>query len=149
MSEIWLPQSEADRLISIPKKRLDDKEHIFPPLNIKYKLDLVSLDGKERFELDMSCSSKSVQKLKLQKRSHGTIVLVRLDIHGAPHRNPDGEEFPCPHIHTYKEGFGDSWATPIDRNVFPDTDDHWRTISDFFKYCMVVNPPILTKALLS
>ncbi|MFW9280162.1 DUF6978 family protein [Glaesserella parasuis] len=25
--------------------------------------------------------------------------MVRLDIEGPPHRNPDGEEIICPHIH--------------------------------------------------
>jgi hypothetical protein len=35
------------------------------------------------------------------------VVLVRLDLGGAPHRNPFDEEIGVPHLHLYREGFGD------------------------------------------
>ena len=147
MSDLWISQDEADRLISTPKRRADDSNHLFPPADRQYKIEIVSVDGRETFILDMSCSSKVVQELKLQKRSRGNIVLVRLDISGAPHRNPDGVEYPCPHIHTYKEGYGDSWASPIDSSIFSNTEDHWITIHEFFRFCNIDPPPNLIKSL--
>jgi hypothetical protein len=37
---------------------------------------------------------------------------MRLDLDGPPHRNPDDEEIPWPHLHVYREGYGDKWASP-------------------------------------
>ena len=62
----------------------------------------------ESFSLDIS-RKKVVLKMKYQLRARQTIVLARLDF-GAKHRNPDGEEIGVPHLHVYKEGYGDKFA---------------------------------------
>jgi hypothetical protein len=68
-------------------------------------------------------------------------ILARLDFGGPPHRNPDGEEIPCPHLHLYREGYGDKWAVPIPVDRFPNVNDLWLTLQDFMDYCNVIEPP--------
>ena len=60
---------------------------------------------------------------------------LRLDYGGPLHRNPDGEEIPCPHLHIYREGYGDKWAVPIPTQDSPNIHDHWQTLQDFMRYC--------------
>jgi MoaA/NifB/PqqE/SkfB family radical SAM enzyme len=66
---------------------------------------------------------------------------MRLDIDGAPHRNPDGELIPCPHLHIYRENFGDKWAYPLPQGKFRNLSDLFRTFEDFMAECNVVDPP--------
>jgi hypothetical protein len=58
-------------------------------------------------------------------------VLVRLDLGGAPHRNRDDEEIGVPHLHLYREGFGDKWATPLPSDRFRNPADVWTTSKTF------------------
>ena len=62
-------------------------------------------------------------------------ILVRLDVDGPPHENPDGSEVPCPHLHVYKERFGDKWAHALPPGVFSDTSNLTKTFLDFLGYC--------------
>ena len=84
--------------------------------------------------------------------------MIRLDINGSPHTNPDtdtvpvdflegfnGETIESPHIHLYVEGFMDKWAIPVPKNTFTDTNDLYRTLHEFFDYCKVTEPPIVHK----
>ena len=73
--------------------------------------------------------------------------MLRLDLGGNPHRNPDGEEINCPHIHVYKEGFGDRWAKPLDLNSFKNLDNIILTFYDFLNYCNAKDFPKLENRL--
>jgi hypothetical protein len=73
------------------------------------------------FLLDVTLYQIKLTKATFQNRARAVIILYRLDIDGAPHRNPDDQEVPCPHLHVYREGFGDKWATPAPTDKFPDT----------------------------
>jgi hypothetical protein len=77
------------------------------------------------------------------------IVLLRLDLDGPPHRNPDGVELPCPHLHVYREGYGDKWAmgAPVDR--YPDTADLFSTCEAFMRDCNIIGPTRIEKGLFS
>jgi len=75
------------------------------------------------------------------------VVLVRLDFGGHPHRNPDGEEILSPHLHIYKEGYGDKWAIPVPTDRFPNMDDLWKTLEDFMRFCNITEPPFIEKGL--
>lgn len=66
---------------------------------------------------------------------------------GPPHRNPDGQEIPCPHLHLYREGFADKWAQAIDPQVFQNPGDLWETLQDFMDFCRVVEPPNIQRGL--
>ncbi len=86
-------------------------------------------------------------KVTYNNRVKVSIILVRLDIDGPSHRNPDGAEVPCPHIHHYREGFGDKWAIPAPIDLFRNTDDIWESLRDFFRYCNIVEPPLIERGL--
>lgn len=81
-------------------------------------------------------------------RTQTSIVLIRLDLAGTTHRNPDGELIPCPHLHRYKEGFGDRWAMPIPEDLFKQVDNIIATMYDFADYCHVVQLPQVIGGLL-
>ena len=74
-------------------------------------------------------------------------MLVRLDLGGAPHRNPDGEEITVPHLHVYREGYGDKWAVPVPVDVFTSTNDVWRTLEEFMRFCNISQPPHIERGL--
>lgn len=147
MPGINLTQDEADQLISMAKVRLDDYQYYFPKPGNSICAPLTSVDRREAFLLDISRGKINLAKVKYQNRSRQVIVLVRLDIEGSPHRNPDGEEVPTPHLHIFREGYGDKWAVPIQLHNFPDTTDLFRTMEDFMSYCNITQPPLVERGL--
>lgn len=60
--------------------------------------------------------------------------MLRLDIEGPAHLNPDGNEIQCPHIHIYKEGYQLKWAYPLNQHIKTNTDDLFQVLIDFLKY---------------
>ena len=72
--------------------------------------------------------------------------MCRLDL-GVPHRNPDGEEIPAPHLHIYREGYDDKWAYPLPQDTFTNIDDKWQIFLDFMKYCNIVDAPNFKRGL--
>jgi len=66
-----------------------------------------------------------------QNRARGVAILARLDFGGAPHRNPDDEEITCPHLHLYREGYGDRSAVPLPAERFSDAGDPWVLLQSF------------------
>jgi hypothetical protein len=145
--EIVISQSEADAFISMPKVRIDETEWDYPISGAALAIPLISEDRRTNFFLDVSRGRISLAKGKYQNRVHQSVILVRLDFGGAPHRNPDGEEIACPHLHIYKEGYGDKWAVPIPVDKFPNIADAWATLEDFMRYCTINRPPIIQKGL--
>lgn len=141
-----LTQPEADALLALEKQCLTEETHSLPSLGGRLSVDLSSLDGREQFNLDVNRSYISFSKVTYQTRARVTVVLARLDVAGAPHRNPDDSEIPCPHLHLYREGYGDKWALPLPAD-FGDISDGWRTLEDFMAYCHIVKPPIFEKGL--
>lgn len=71
------------------------------------------------------------------------VVLVRLDFGGGLHRNPDDTEVPSPHLHIYREDFGDKWAVPAPKNEFGDTGNLRQTLDDFMRFCKITQPPYI------
>jgi len=134
-----LTQSEADMLISIAKKLLIKGTVVFPSSGDYGKLELSSLDGREEFVVDMNRRGQiRLTKCTYQERYRKDIILLRLDIDGPNHTNPDGTELPCPHLHIYREGFEDKWAVPLPTN-FTNISDLVNTLLEFLRYCNVVN----------
>lgn len=105
MPEINLTQPEADALIAMEKHRVDEQEYEYPGLGGSIVVPLVSPDKREGFLLDVSRGRIDLLKGTYQNRARQVVVLVRLDFGGPTHRNPDGVELPCPHLHIYREGF--------------------------------------------
>jgi len=147
MADIELTQAEADALIQLPKIPENKDTWNYPPLGGSISIPLISTHKREHFLLDISRGQINLTKGKYQNRSREVIVLVRLDFGGSPHRNPDGEEIPSPHLHIYKEGYGHKWAYPISALEFPNIEDIGRTLYDFMKYCNMVEFPIVQMGL--
>jgi hypothetical protein len=147
MADLNLTQDGADGLLAMEKVRDDENEHLFPQAGGSLSLPLFSVDRREEFVLDLSRGRIDLAKVKFQNRARQVVVLARLDLGGPPHRNPDGEEIPCPHLHLYRVGYGDKWAQPLPAGVFSDPADMWRTIHDFYRYCRITKPPRLDRGL--
>lgn len=144
---LYLSQAEANALIAM-EKHTDSKEtYRLPDLGGGVTVPLMSADGNEPFLLDVHRSRINLSKGKFQNRARTTIVLVRVDIGGAPHRNPDGQEIDCPHIHLYREGYGDKWAYSLPADKFRNPTSHWDTLYDFLAYCNVTKLPYFEKGL--
>lgn len=129
-----LTQVEADRLISLIKS-LDSMN----PIHLPDKGGMLQLNASspenERFILDIRRGRINISQATLQTRYNKSLPLIRLDIEGPSHTNPDSEIIPCPHIHIYREGYMDRWAYPVvtDKN-FTDLNDLTLILYDFLKY---------------
>lgn len=147
MTEIHISQTEATRLINIEKRAESSDAYTYPSLGGAINIPVLSIDLREKFIIDVSRGRVNLLKGTNQLRSHQVIVLVRLDFNGSPHRNPDGEEIACPHMHIYQEGYGDKWAYPLPDGVFSNLDDGLQTIRDFMGYCNVTTLPEVNREL--
>ena len=147
MADMNLTQAEADALIGMEKHRVNEDRSDFPMAGQSLVLPLQSADKREQFVLDMSRGRIDLLKVKMQNRGRQVIVLVRLDLGGAPHRNPDDEEIPAPHLHVYREGYGDKWAIPVPADRFTATSDLWATLREFMQFCNVTQPPYIERGL--
>lgn len=147
MTEINLTQAEADALIDMEKHRMNDDPYDFPMGGQSLVLPMQSSDKREHFLLDLSRGRIDLRKVKMQTRGRQVIVLVRLDLGGPPHRNPDGEEISGPHLHVYREGYSDKWAIPLPSDRFRINDGMWTTLEDFFQFCNVTLQPNIERGL--
>lgn len=148
MPETNISQKEANELIAMEKHRIDDiTTYDFPARGEKFNIELKSLDARETFLLDVSRQRINQYKIKYQNRARSTIVLVRLDFAGRPHQNPDSEEIPTPHLHIYREGFGDKWARPLLKELFPNINDPFETLIHFMEFCNITKQPKFNKPL--
>ncbi|MBI3837819.1 MAG: hypothetical protein HY288_07785 [Planctomycetia bacterium] len=123
MADMNLTQAEGDALIAMEEHRANE------------------------VLLDLSRGRIDLAKVKLQNRGRQVVVLVRLDLGGAPHRNPDDEEVACPHLHLYRDGYGDKWAVPAPADRFPNPSDLWATLGHFMAYCNITRPPHIERGL--
>ncbi len=134
-------QSEADALLALAKYCLDQRPRDYPPRGIGQTIELFSQDKREVFLLDVERSSINLSKGKYQTRARQIVILARLCFGGPPHRNPDGEDVPRPHIHIYREGFADKWAFQLPVDDFSNQTDLWALLQDFMGYCNIVERP--------
>lgn len=144
---IDLTQSEADFLVGMPKKASSSRVYVFPEAGGKLIIELQSVDETEQFIVDINRSRIKMNGITYQNRAREIFVLRRLDIDGPPHRNPDGEIIPCPHLHMYKEGYGAKWAYPISPEMFNDLTDQGKTLHDFLSAINTVEAPQLQMGL--
>lgn len=147
MADINITQAEADALIAMEKHRANEERADFPMGGQSVVVPLQSADRREQFLLDLSRGRIDLLKVKMQNRGRQVVVLVRLDLAGAPHRNPDDEEIASPHLHVYREGYGDKWAIPVPPDRFRNVADVWTTLEDFLRFCNVTQPPHIEQGL--
>jgi hypothetical protein len=143
MADIMITQEEADALISTMKVRISEETWNYPLSGGKISIPLISKDKKENFWLDVRRGRIDLLKGTYQNRVRQVIVLVRLDFGGSAHRNPDDREIKSPHLHLYREGYGDKWAIPLPDGVFTDTTNLMNMLGDFMHYCNITEPPTI------
>lgn len=102
-----LTQAEADRFVSMAKHFVRPPESItiLPGADDSY--EVAALDDRERFLLDVWRGTLRLTKVSFQNRVRTVVVLVRLDVDGAPHTNPDGQRLAGTHLHLFREGYED------------------------------------------
>jgi hypothetical protein len=149
MADIDITQAEADALMAMEKRCAEEKEWLFPAPGDRLAIPLTSMDKRENFMLDVTRGQIKLTKATYQNRARSAIVLLRLDIDGPPHQNPDGAEIPCPHLHIYREGFGDKWAVPAPAERYANTADLFLTCDAFMDHCNIADRPNLQKGLFS
>lgn len=147
MTTVDLTQEEADALIVMDKYKVNDDTYDYPGTSGSISIPLSSGDGRESFLLDVYRGRLDLRKGTYQERGRQIIVLVRLDFGGPPHRNPDGIEVGSPHLHIFREGFGDKWAFPLRAEDFPNITDPWSMLDDFMRYCKIVDRPDIRRGL--
>ena len=152
MGDVQLTQLEADALIAIEKQHevndaANDNSPALPDLGGKLCVPLLCVNKREKFSLDITRGRIDLKKETRQLRGRQAIVLLRLDVGGSPHRNPDDTEISCPHLHIYREGFHHKWAIPIPSGVFQNIDDSWQTLHDFAKYANITSLPTFERGL--
>jgi hypothetical protein len=135
-----LTQAEADNLIAMEKAFVNRVTITLPP-GTDATHELVSDDGREQFLLDVWRGTIRISKLKFQNRARKVIVLVRLDLGGAPHTNPDGQRLGGTHLHVYREGHEDRWAWPLDPTQFTNPADFRQALDDFCRFCNIQDVP--------
>jgi hypothetical protein len=144
MSINELTQNEADQLLKIPKSQIDNIRYMLPSPGKLIQIPLKSFDSKHEFMLDVRSGRIELKKGTCQLRTATVHVLARVDLAGGIHRNPDGKEITCPHIHRYIEGYNDQWAYPLPKD-FSKPDDLWQVLNDFFGYCNIVDKPYIER----
>lgn len=145
MADIFLTQEEADTLFGMAKYPGSEDAFDFPSLGGRIKVPLISYDSRESFILDVNRKRISLC-LTTQIRARTNCVLARLDF-GAPHQNPDGSVVGSPHLHLYKEGYGDKWAYMVPDGMLSDGDNAWQVLLDFCKFCHIVRIPNISRGL--
>ena len=141
-----LTQKEADALLAMEKHSITDDRFEFPSLGGALRISLYSSDRREEFNLDVTRGRILLEKHTFQTRARKAVILARLDVAGPPHRNPDGEEIDCPHLHLYREGYGAKWAIPLPNELAGIT-DVIELMDAFLDYCKVVNKPTINRGL--
>lgn len=142
-SDLYLDQETVNLLIAMEKCRENDNGEYFPTEGQSISVDLVSRCRKENFILDIGRGRINLQKVTYQNRAKKIIPLIRLDVGGPPHRNPDGQEISTPHLHIYREGHGDRFAVEVPEDCFTNPSNMWQLLQDFMRYCNIVEPPII------
>jgi len=143
-----LTQTEADTLLAMEKQRENPSiTYEYPTSGGRLMVPLISTDGREQFILDVRRKNIQLTRNRFQVRGQKVYVLARLDLDDTPHRNPDGEEVPGPHIHLYREGYGDKWAYPLP-DAFTSPDDCMVTFGQFLVYCAITDTLLIDTGLL-
>lgn len=138
-----LNQAEADYLLRVEKVRITEEPYDSPGIAGSLELPIAARDGREDFLLNIIRGRISLTKCVFQLRARIVVVLARLDIDGPAHQNPDGTILGCPHIHLYREGFGDKWAFDAAKLNLSKSDRLDDVYHKFCDFCSIIEPPIL------
>lgn len=136
-----LTDNEVNVILSSLKQIIADNPVHFPQPGYELKLDMQSMENNsDKFILDINRKGRlKITKCTYQTRYKNTLPLIRIDIDGPPHPNPDGTIVPCPHIHIYREGYDLKWAYPLNQKIITDSNDLLQVLIDFLEYNNITN----------
>ena len=146
-----LTQAEADYLIDLEKQFTGDDLLVFDAGMFRIVRELISLDGREKFQFDAQRGSLVLKKFTFQERARVIVPLVRLDVGTTlRHRNPDDTLVTGSHIHVYREGYDVKFAVPLVGFPFhfQDPDNVVTTFEDFARYCHITRLPHIQEQLI-
>lgn len=140
-----LKQEEADTLRMIEKYLINPQSVKLPPAQETTIYDIYYMKDDKRYD-NMNLSTyrgrKNPHKVSYRILYDKCVMLVRIDSQDATyHINPDGKTkiLPYqPHIHIYKEGYGDKYAYLLP-DEFSKTDDIVTLFMEFLSYSHVIN----------
>ena len=133
-----LSQQEIECLLQILKELMEKQPLAFPSASDSQEYQIVSEDKRDKFIINANRKGHiNITKCTFQERHQSGEILLRLDLNGRPHTNPDGEVLPCPHLHIIKENCGTSWAYPVPKVIFTDINDLLLSFINFLEYCKV------------
>ncbi len=137
-----MTQAEAQGLIQVLKRLLQEGTIFLPQMGSSSQFDLCSVfSEKDRFTIIFNRKTQiKMNKYTLLLRYGKDKGLLRIDVGGSDHTNPDGATVPCPHIHIQQKDTGawDAWAAEIPA-VFGNVEDRVETFLAFLQYCNVQN----------
>lgn len=145
--ESALSQNDADALIILDKKAVDDTRWSLPAGGAFTDIPLVSVDEREKFRLGVRHGNIELTKFTFTNLVRENIMLVRLDLNGPGHTNPDGEKLPCPHLHIYRVDYGDKWACVPPVDILNNLGNVYDTLDSFMRFCHVIRFPIIEREL--
>lgn len=137
-----LTQKEADYFINVLKSLIHKGAVInFPAPTEQLIIEAESNENnKDKFKFYINRKGKyNIKKCTYMSRYKNTHDLLRIDIEGPSHDNPDGSIVECPHIHIYREGYNLAWAYPLPKIIDTDPKNLLQVLIDFFEYIKVTN----------
>lgn len=138
-----LTQQAADFLARLSKQITSATVVMVPPTGSQIGWVAESVAPKHRFHVHMRRGRKLATQITLQERYETNEILIRLDIDGPNHGNPDGTVVPTPHLHIYREGYEDKWAFPVPPELDISSGNPTLILINFLDYCGVTPiPPV-------
>ncbi len=131
-----LTQADFDFLMGI-EKEFEDKSTIFlGPAPLQWSRKIKTTATHDTFLLDFYRGSFRIQKYTFNHRYRQTFSVFRYDSYGV-HTNPDGQVVDVPHIHLYKEGYGDKFAYPASEFGIEESDPMEEVLRKILVYCKI------------
>lgn len=101
---------------------------------------ILSQSNDIKFKIDIYRGNREPGRFTINLRFEETNdCLVRLDVEGGFHPNPDGSYSPNSHIHIYHNDYDkkDSYAYPIDLSEFPQIENLYNATVSFLDYANI------------
>ena len=136
-----MDKEKSQELIQVLKRILKAGDFYLPPLGTMDSISLQSeSSAKDKFKVYINRKNKIVNNKYTLILQYPEENLIRIDVNGPDHINPDRSIVPCPHIHLRIKDTGrwDAWAFDLPA-IFGDANDCVTTLKDFLQYCHVNN----------
>ncbi len=136
-----MTKEKAQELINVMKELLKTGTYMLPAVGTTGMIGLKSLSSpRDRFDVFINRKARIVPDKYTLLLRYPEENLLRIDVNGPAHTNPDGMIVPCPHIHMRVKDTGrwDAYAYDIPA-VFGSSEDCASTLRDFLQYCNTKN----------